>query len=130
MKKECIDCCGWATEGSDRCQYHNYKPAEPLRLLYNRHHKDAPKGAIYIGRGSGWGNPAGIDPTKTRDEVCDEFEAHAAELFKDPKNWETLASIHGKALVCSCYPKRCHGETLIKFSTLAYEELQKDKVIF
>ena len=101
-----------------------------MRLLYNRHHKDAPASALYIGRGSGWGNPFGVDPTKTRDEVCDLFEAHVAELFKDPSNWQTLASIHNRPLVCSCYPKRCHGESLIKFSALAHEALLNDPVEF
>lgn len=30
-KKECADCCGWATHGKDRCSFHQYKPAAPVQ---------------------------------------------------------------------------------------------------
>ena len=94
------------------------------RKLFNRHHKDAPAGAIYIGRGTIWGNPWVVGPDGTRDEVCDKFENQLGMEYEDLK--ESLLTLHGKPLVCSCYPKRCHGETLIKYAKLAYDELNQE----
>lgn len=97
------------------------------RKLFNRHHKDAPAGAIYIGRGTIWGNTWEVGPDGTRDEVCDKFEAQVKEVYENNSvDKEALARLHGKAMVCSCYPKRCHGETLIKYAKLAYDELNQE----
>lgn len=98
------------------------------RLLFNKHHGDAPPNAVYIGRGSEWGNPFVIGPDGTRDEVIDKFE-NLAERRYAITNKEALASLHGKPLVCFCYPKRCHGEVLIKHAARAYEELSSDRIV-
>lgn len=93
------------------------------RKLFNKHHGDAPPNAVYIGRGSIWGNHWVIGPDGTRDEVCDKFEAEVKEVYENnPVDREALANLHGKPLVCYCYPKRCHGETLLKYAAKAYEE--------
>lgn len=90
------------------------------RLLFNKHHGDAPSNAVYIGRGSMWGNQWEIGKHGTRDEVCDLYE-QAAEIHY-PLMKEEFLALYGKPLVCFCYPKRCHGETLLKYAAKAYEE--------
>lgn len=74
------------------------------------HHKakrTAPPDAVYIGRGSKWGNPFRIGVDGTRDQVCDRF---AKEVL--PKL--DLEPLRGKDLVCFCYPKRCHGDSILE----------------
>lgn len=84
--------------------------------------------AVYIGRGSMWGNPFVIGKDGTRDEVC---EKHQAKLWADTQaGWvtlEQLASLHGKSLICHCAPRRCHGHTLKMAAAWAHAELAKKK---
>lgn len=42
--------------------------------LYNKYHNDFPKDAIYIGRGSKYGNPFTIEKYKDRNIVCELYE--------------------------------------------------------
>ena len=100
------------------------------RMLFNRHHSDAPPNAIYIGRGTIWGNSWEIGPDGTRDEVCDKFEEAVKEVYENNSvDKQALAALHGKPMVCSCYPKRCHGETLIKYAAKAHAELEADPIV-
>lgn len=49
--------------------------------VYNKYHNDAPADAVYIGRGSPFGNPFPITPDHDRDDVCDAFLSY---LENDP----------------------------------------------
>lgn len=76
------------------------------------HIRNAPDGAVYIGRPSTWGNPFAIGKDGNREEVIQKFRCYAeAKLVADP-NW--LAFLEGKDLVCYCAPKACHGDVLIE----------------
>ena len=81
-------------------------------MVHNKYKNTAPAGAIYIGRGSPWGNPFVIGKDGGRDEVCDKYEAMLAT------NPDLTASVkkelRGKHLVCFCKPQRCHGDTLAR----------------
>jgi Domain of unknown function (DUF4326) len=91
--------------------------------VYNKHHKNAPPDAIYIGRGSRWGNPFKIGPDGTRDEVCDKHAAHLDTLIHARYlSLEELADLHGKDLVCFCAPARCHGDTLERKALWAFQQ--------
>lgn len=79
-------------------------------MLFNKHTDIVPKDAIYIGRGSKWGNPFIIGVHGDRDEVCDAYEDYAEEKFTSNDYNELI----GKDLVCYCKPKRCHGEFLMR----------------
>src|SRR5690554_6863623 len=72
--------------------------------VHNKHHKTAPPDAVYIGRGSPWGNPFKIGRDGTRDEVCDRFEREVLPTLD-------LTPLIGKDLVCFCKPARCHGDS-------------------
>lgn len=58
-----------------------------------------------------WGNPFYLKNESQRDQVCDQYEEY---LNKNETLLNQLHTLKGKALVCWCYPKRCHGNTLIK----------------
>ena len=92
--------------------------------VLNKHKHGIPQGAIYIGRGSKWGNPFVIGIHGNRDEVC---ELHAEYLRNQVRSGEIskeeLAELHGKDLVCFCAPARCHGDTLVRAAAWAYEQL-------
>ena len=77
--------------------------------VLNKHTHGIPGGAIYIGRGSPWGNRFVIGRDGTRDEVCEQYEAW---LATQPGLLARLPSLQGRDLVCFCAPRRCHGDTL------------------
>ena len=75
---------------------------------HNKYHNSAPKDAVYIGRGSPWGNPYVIGKHGTRDEVIDRFKEKVLPTLD-------LEPLIGKDLVCFCKPQRCHGDEIIKY---------------
>lgn len=75
--------------------------------VHNKHHKTAPADAVYIGRGSPWGNPFLIGKDGTRDQVCDRFERDILPTLN-------LDRLKGRDLVCYCAPLRCHGDAILK----------------
>lgn len=79
--------------------------------VHNKHHGTAPADAVYIGRGSPWGNPFVIGIHGGRDDVCDLFE-------KDTLPHLDLTPLIGKDLVCYCAPKRCHGDSILRALSL------------
>lgn len=75
--------------------------------VHNKRAGSAPRGAIYIGRGSPWGNPFVIGEHGTRDEVCDRFEREVLPTLD-------VSALRGRDLVCYCKPARCHGDALLQ----------------
>jgi len=78
----------------------------PAPKVYNKHHGDAPRDAVYIGRGSPWGNRFVIGEHGDRDQVCDRFEC---EQLPDMD----VRDLANKDLVCFCAPHRCHGDSIL-----------------
>jgi len=78
-----------------------------MPAVYNRHHKNAPEGSIYIGRGSEWGNPFVVGRDGDRETVIRRF----AEEVLPSLNIERL---RGKDLICYCKPAACHGDVILK----------------
>ena len=78
-----------------------------MRRLFNRHHKDAPVGVVYIGRGTPWGNPFIVGQHGARGECVELFEQHTLPELD-------VSSLVGKALLCSCYPDKCHGDSILR----------------
>lgn len=82
------------------------------KVLNKRLH-GVPRGAVYIGRSSIWGNPFVIGKDGSRDDVIAKFEAH---LRSQPDLMGQLHKLAGKDLVCWCAPARCHGDVLVKLA--------------
>lgn len=106
----------------------------PKTLTYagevlNKHKDKIPTDAIYIGRGSKWGNPFVIGTHGNRDQVCDK---NLAKLEDDVRagriTLQELAALHGQDLVCFCKPLRCHGDDLIKKAQWAAEQLANQPI--
>ncbi|GEK52369.1 DUF4326 domain-containing protein [Vreelandella venusta] len=94
--------------------------------VLNKHVSGVPAGAVYIGRGSKWGNPFVMLGEGTRDKVCEDYEQHLNQQIKSGEVTLTeLAELDGKDLVCFCSPKRCHGHTLERAAAWAKQELAK-----
>ena len=91
--------------------------------VLNKHKSGIPAGAVYIGRGSKWGNPYVIGKDGDRNEVC---EKHHQYLWDQVQSGEItiaeLAALDGKDLVCFCAPQRCHGDTLVLAAQWAVEQ--------
>ena len=83
--------------------------------IFNKYH-DYPTDAVYIGRGSPWGNPFHIGRDGNRDEVCDRFEREILPTLD-------LRPLIGKKMVCYCKPRRCHGDSILK----ELEKLENDE---
>ena len=80
--------------------------------VYNKHHKDAPPGSVYIGRGSKWGNPYVIGVDGTREEVIQKYAVNIpTDLMGDAQ-----IELRGKDLVCFCAPAACHGDILLRIA--------------
>lgn len=75
--------------------------------VYNKHHGNTPKSAIYVGRGSPWGNPFVMTSNSMRDVVCDRFECEILPGLD-------LTALRNKDLVCYCAPRRCHADALLR----------------
>lgn len=87
--------------------------------VLNKRVSGIPKGAVYVGRPTKWGNPFSHKPetlakykVATRDEAVESFERW---LLAQP---ELVAAarleLRGKDLVCWCAPARCHAEVLMR----------------
>lgn len=78
--------------------------------IYNKN-KPYPSDAVYIGRGTDWGNPFIMKRESDRFDVCSKFLKYALWRRTIEPDW--LEPLRGKSLVCHCAPKKCHGEILI-----------------
>ncbi len=82
--------------------------------LFNKHKDGMPKGSVYIGRPSDWGNPFEIGRDGSRYEVISKYRKW---LLKQPDLVERVKQeLKGKDLVCFCYPQHCHGSVLLKIA--------------
>lgn len=77
----------------------------------------APASAVYIGRGSPWGNPFRIGKDGDRALVIAKFRAYAEAKIKVEPHW--LEPLEGKDVVCFCAPLACHGDVL---ASIIYKE--------
>lgn len=97
--------------------------------VLNKHVHGIPDGAVYIGRGSKWGNPftsiqgkttKATTVVATREESIEQYRQWLKRQIRTGAiSREELAELYGKDLVCFCAPKPCHGDILIKAATWA-----------
>ena len=74
--------------------------------VHNKYKNTAPKDAVYIGRGSPYGNPFVIGKDGTRKEVIDKFTSLILPNLD-------VTALKGKHLVCFCAPQVCHGDSIL-----------------
>ncbi len=82
--------------------------------VFNRHHKNAPRAAVYIGRGTPWENLFVIGVDGDRDTVV---RLHREWVNRKPELIQKIKKeLRGKDLVCSCKPLACHGDILLEIA--------------
>ncbi len=79
--------------------------------VLNRSSDPIPKGSVYIGRPSKWGNPFSIGKDGSRKEVIQKYKDWIT--FQPKLIEEAQKELRGKNLVCYCSPRQCHGDTLL-----------------
>ena len=89
--------------------------------VYNKHHKNYPADAVYIGRPTKWGNPySHLDGTLAEFKVSSREEAieRYRHYLDSDINLQIQAKqeLKGKSLICWCAPKSCHGEYLMEIA--------------
>lgn len=82
--------------------------------VYNKHHKNAPADAIYVGRPTKWGNPFEIGVHGDRGTVIHMYKNLVNEL--PGRIAEIKSELAGKDLVCWCAPKPCHADILLEIA--------------
>jgi len=71
---------------------------------------------VYIGRGSGFGNPYAIgEEGDDRDEVIRKFKYDFDRDYLKDDFKQRLLKHRGKKLGCHCKPMSCHGDVLVEF---------------
>lgn len=86
----------------------SFDPRDPAKpRVHNKHRRTAPRDAVYVGRGSPWGNPYAIGHWGTREEVIELYRVHVLPQLD-------LTPLKGKHLLCYCKPAACHGDLLLK----------------
>lgn len=79
--------------------------------VLNKHTDVIPPDAIYVGRGSQWGNPFIIGKDGNRDTVVKLFEEVVLPVLKASG---LVNQLRGHNLICHCAPKGCHADSLLK----------------
>jgi Domain of unknown function (DUF4326) len=87
--------------------------------VLNKHHGAMPPTAIYIGRGSRWGNPFRIGPNGDRSAVIRKYEHWLAD---QPHLLRVLDELRGRDLICFCSPLSCHGDLLLRLANTTRDE--------
>jgi len=69
-----------------------------------------PEGAVYVGRGSKWGNPCKVERESQRADAVAWFEANVAQTLD-------VADLRGKDLACWCrLDQECHADVLLRLA--------------
>lgn len=84
--------------------------------VYNRHHGDEPKDAIYVGRPTRWGNPFKLRFPTDRQRVLKAYREWVYSDTQDAFRAEVKRDLKGKDLVCWCAPKPCHAYVLMEIA--------------
>ena len=90
-----------------------------MSRVLNKRKSGIPAGAIYIGRGSKWGNPFRIGADGNRATV---IAKHARWLRDQHHLLRALDELGGKDLLCFCAPAACHGDLLLRLANATREE--------
>lgn len=77
-----------------------------MAKVFNKY-KNPPKDAVYVGRGSPWGNPFVIGRDGNRDDVCNKFRDEILPTLD-------VTALRDKDLVCYCAPQRCHADDILR----------------
>ena len=86
--------------------------------VLNKHTAGSHSGAVYIGRGSKWGNLFRIGIDGDRAAVIAKYESW---LRNQHHLLRALDELRGRNLLCFCAPKACHGDVLLRLANASRE---------
>jgi hypothetical protein len=78
-----------------------------------------PADAVYIGRGSKWGNPFWIGSDGDRAAVIAKYERWLADQHQLLR---ALDELRARDVLCFCAPKPCHGDLLLRLANATRDE--------
>jgi hypothetical protein len=82
--------------------------------VVNKFKSGHPKGAVYVGRPTPFGNPYVIGKDGTRAEV---IAKHREYVLANAQLTALIKKdLKGKDLVCFCKPAACHADTLLEIA--------------
>lgn len=84
--------------------------------VWNIKDPKTPADAVYVGRGSPWGNPFKRGVDGNRKEVIEKFEIETLPNLD-------VSELKGKDLVCFCKPKSCHADSILRKANDPFEDL-------
>lgn len=84
-----------------------------MPAVYNQRRDEVPAGAVDIGRPGKWGNRYVVDVHGPRRQCIALYEF---DLEYSERHYEVIDELRGRDLVCSCAPKPCHGDTLLRLA--------------
>ncbi len=82
--------------------------------VWNKRDPNCPKGAVYVGRPSKWGNPFIIGKHGTREQVILKYASHIDTMVSEAL--VDISELRGKDLVCWCTPLPCHADILLELA--------------
>lgn len=79
--------------------------------IYNKNHGKVPRGSIFIGRPSKYGNPFIKGIHGTRSEVLAKFKEYLVDQLENGYfSIDEILMLYESDLVCYCHPLPCHGD--------------------
>jgi Domain of unknown function (DUF4326) len=88
--------------------------------ILNKRAVGTPARAVYIGRGSKWGNPFKIGQHGDRAAA---IAKHETWLRVQHDLLRSIEELRGKDLVCFCAPAACHGDLLLRLANGSREDM-------
>ena len=85
----------------------------PVARVYNKKH-DHPKGCVYVGRPSKWGNPFVVGKDGTREQVIEKYRVWIGHRIENGE--VDIEELRGQDLLCWCAPLPCHGDVLVELA--------------
>ena len=87
--------------------------------VLNKHMAGSHEDAVYVGRGSKWGNPFRIEIDGDRAAVIAKCETW---LRRQHHLLRALNELRACNLLCFCAPKPCHGDLLLRLANASRDE--------
>lgn len=85
-----------------------------VNIRDNKHWRK--EGAVYIGRGTPFGNPFTMRVDGTREKVVEKYRYYFyKKVESDPEFASQVESLRGKTLACWCVPRPCHGDIILEY---------------
>lgn len=82
-------------------------------VVVNKRRANNSPDAVYVGRGTPFGNPYVIGTHGDRAQVIERFRAHFhRKLRQYPSFRKRVEALRGKTLVCHCKPLACHADVI------------------